>query len=110
MAGGATSEFFGDWHALLFLLLSGVIPNEIRRMLGPCSSGGGIDEGSDLLMWVSAVATVILAGVIAEILVQPRGAGKRARLPALWRAGGRLCRLRPDRRSIFAGGRLAAKS
>jgi hypothetical protein len=36
-------------------------------------------------MWVSAVARTILAGVIAEMLVQPRGAGKRARLPALWR-------------------------
>ena len=36
--------------------------------------GGGIDEGSELLVWVRAVATAILAGVIAQILVQPPGA------------------------------------
>ena len=36
--------------------------------------GGGIDEGSELLVWVRAVATAILAGVIAQIVVQPPGA------------------------------------
>ena len=36
--------------------------------------GGGIDEGSELLVWVRAVATAILAGVIAQILVEPPGA------------------------------------
>ena len=44
MAGGATSEFFGDWHALLLFLLSGVIPNQIRRMLGPCSSAAELTK------------------------------------------------------------------
>jgi branched-subunit amino acid transport protein len=67
------SEFIGDWHALLILLIAGVIPNQIWRMLG-LWLGGGIDEGSELLVWVRAVATAILAGVIAEILVQPPGA------------------------------------
>jgi branched-subunit amino acid transport protein len=67
------SDFIGDWHALVILLLAGVIPNQIWRMLG-LWFGGGIDEGSELLVWVRAVATAILAGVIAEILVQPPGA------------------------------------
>ncbi len=67
------SGFIGDWHALLILLIAGVIPNQIWRMLG-LWFGGGIDEGSELLVWVRAVATAILAGVIAEILVQPPGA------------------------------------
>jgi branched-subunit amino acid transport protein len=67
------SDFIGDWHALLVLLLAGVIPNQIWRMLG-LWFGSGIDEGSELLVWVRAVATAILAGVIAEILVQPPGA------------------------------------
>jgi branched-subunit amino acid transport protein len=67
------SDFIGDWHALLILLIAGVIPNQIWRMLG-LWLGGGIDEGSELLVWVRAVATAILAGVIAEILVQPPGA------------------------------------
>ena len=28
------SDFIGDWHALLVLLVAGVIPNQIWRMLG----------------------------------------------------------------------------
>ena len=67
------NDFLGDWHALVVLLLAGVIPNQVWRMLG-LWLGSGLDEGSDLLMWVKAVATAILAGVIAEIVVQPPGA------------------------------------
>ena len=67
------NAFIGDWHALLILLIAGVIPNQIWRMLG-LMVGGEIDEGSELLVWVRAVATAILAGVIAQILVQPPGA------------------------------------
>ena len=73
VAGAAMSDFIGDWHALLILLIAGVIPNQIWRMLG-LMVGGDIDEGSELLVWVRAVATAILAGVIAQILVQPPGA------------------------------------
>ena len=70
------SDFIGDWNALLVLLLAGFLPNEVWRMLG-LWFGGGIDEGSELLVWVRAVATAILAGVIAQILVL-----RRARWPA----------------------------
>ena len=69
------SHFLGDWHALLVLVIAGFLPNEVWRMLG-LWLGGGVDEGSELLVWVRAVATAILAGVIAQILVQP---------PARWR-------------------------
>ncbi|MEN3351184.1 MAG: hypothetical protein V7632_4819 [Bradyrhizobium sp.] len=67
------SSFIGDWHALAILFVAGVIPNQIWRMLG-LWFGGGIDEGSELLVWVRAVATAILAGIIAQIVVQPPGA------------------------------------
>ncbi|MGP9811148.1 AzlD domain-containing protein [Rhodopseudomonas sp. NSM] len=67
------SGFIGEWQALLVLVLAGFLPNEIWRMLG-LWLGGGIDEGSELLIWVRAVATAILAGVIAQILVLPPGA------------------------------------
>lgn len=67
------SDFIGDWHALLVLVVAGFLPNEAWRMLGVWL-GGGIDEGSELLVWVRAVATAILAGVIAQILVVPPGA------------------------------------
>jgi branched-subunit amino acid transport protein len=65
--------FIGDWHALVTLFIAGVIPNQIWRMFGVLF-GSGIDEGSELLVWVRAVATAILAGVIAQIVVQPPGA------------------------------------
>jgi branched-subunit amino acid transport protein len=67
------SNFVGDWHALLVLVVAGFLPNEVWRMIG-LSLGAGVDEGSDLLVWVRAVATAILAGVIAQILVTPPGA------------------------------------
>jgi hypothetical protein len=84
MERSTLSNFIGDWHALVLLLVAGVIPNQIWRMLGVWL-GGGLDEGSDLLMWVKAVATAILAGVIAQILVEPPGA--LASVPALLRYG-----------------------
>lgn len=67
------SGFFGDPQALLILVVAGFLPNEVWRMLG-LWLGGGVDEGSEVLVWVRATATAILAGVIAQILVQPPGA------------------------------------
>ena len=60
------SSFIGDWHALLILLLAGILPNEIWRVLG-LVFGGGIDESSELLVWVRATATAILPGALASI-------------------------------------------
>ena len=62
------SEFFGSPNALLILVLAGFLPNEIWRMAG-LWFGAGVDESSEILVWVRAVATAILAGVIAQILV-----------------------------------------
>jgi hypothetical protein len=67
------SECFGDGHALLVLVLAGFLPNEVWRMIG-LWLGAGVDEGSELPIWVRAVATAILAGVIAQILLAPPGA------------------------------------
>jgi branched-subunit amino acid transport protein len=97
------SDFIGDWHALLVLLVAGVLPNQIWRWLG-LWLGGGLDEGSDLLMWVKAVATAILAGVIAQIIVQPPGA--LASVPWLLRYGALAAGFAAfvlTRRSTFAG-------
>jgi branched-subunit amino acid transport protein len=97
------SDFIGDWHALVILLVAGVIPNQIWRMFG-LWLGGGLDEGSDALMWVKAVATAILAGVIAEILVHPPGA--LASVPGFLRYGALVAGFivfMLTRRSIFAG-------
>src|SRR6195256_1980619 len=97
------SDFIGDWNALLVLLIAGFLPNEVWRMFG-LWFGGGIDEGSELLVWVRAVATAILAGVIAQILVSPPGA--LASVPGWLRyaavAAGFAVFIM-TRRSIFAG-------
>jgi branched-subunit amino acid transport protein len=97
------SGFLGDGHALMVLLLAGFLPNEIWRMLG-LWLGGGVDEGSELLVWVRAVATAILAGVIAQILVHPPGA--LASVPGSLRVGAVAVGFAvfvATRRSIFAG-------
>ncbi len=97
------SDFIGDGQALTVLVLAGFLPNEVWRMLG-LWLGSGIDEGSELLVWVRAVATAILAGVIAQILVFPPGA--LASVPGLLRYGAVAAGLAVfivTRRSIFAG-------
>jgi branched-subunit amino acid transport protein len=97
------SDFIGDWHALLVLVIAGVLPNEVWRMLG-LWFGGGVDEGSELLVWVRAVATAILAGVIAQILVLPPGA--LASVPDWLRYGAVAAGFTAfmlTRRSIFGG-------
>lgn len=67
------SAFIGDWSALVLLFVAGVLPNEVWRLLG-LWIGGGLDENSEILVWVRAVATAVLAGVIAQILMLPPGA------------------------------------
>ena len=97
------SEFFGDPHALLILVIAGFLPNEVWRMAG-LWLGGGVDEGSEILVWVRAVATAILAGVIAQILVLPPGA--LASVPDWLRSGAvaaGFAFFMAARRSIFAG-------
>jgi len=97
------SGFLGDWHALVVLVIAGFLPNEVWRMTG-LWLGSGVDEGSDLLVWVRAVATAILAGVIAQILVQPPGA--LASVPDWLRYGAvaaGAAAFAVSRRSIFAG-------
>lgn len=97
------STFIGDWHALAILFVAGVIPNQIWRMLG-LWFGGGIDENSELLVWVRAVATAILAGIIAQIVVQPPGA--LASVPDWLRYGAvaaGFVAFMLARKSIFAG-------
>ena len=97
------TNFLGDPQALLVLVIAGFLPNEVWRMLG-LWLGGGVDEGSELLIWVRAVATAILAGVIAQILVQPPGA--LASVPEWLRYGAvaaGFAAFMLTRRSIFAG-------
>src|SRR6185295_5992727 len=64
--GAAMSAFAGEWGAYLALVLAGFLPNEAWRWLG-VAFARGLDEDSEILVWVRAVATAILAGVIAKL-------------------------------------------
>jgi hypothetical protein len=63
--------FEGLWGYLV-LVLVGFLPADIWRLLGVIV-GRGLDEESELLVWVRTVATAVLAGVIAKILFFPPG-------------------------------------
>ena len=61
-----------ELHAYTLLVLVGFLPSEIWRLLGLVVARGVADE-SELFMWVRAVAIAVLAGVIAKIILFPRG-------------------------------------
>jgi hypothetical protein len=67
------TEFFGHWSLWVLLLAIGVFPNEVWRVLGVMLSRG-LDERSEIVVWVRAVATAILAGVIAKLTFFAPGA------------------------------------
>jgi branched-subunit amino acid transport protein AzlD len=53
-------------------VLVGFLPNEIWRALGLVMASG-LNEKSEIVMWARAVATAILAGVIAKLILFPSG-------------------------------------
>ncbi len=67
------TSFLGDWWPWLFLVVVGFLPNEVWRMLGVVASRG-LDEESELIIWVRAVATATLTGVVSKIVVFAPGA------------------------------------
>ena len=87
----------------LALLLLGVLPSEMWRWLG-ILVGRGLDEESEIILWVRAVATALVAAVVARIVLIPPGALAAVplwvRLVAL--AGG-VAAFYGIRRSAFAG-------
>jgi len=93
----------GDYELYLMLILAGFLPNEIWRMLGIIASRG-IDEGSELITWVRAVATAILTGVVSKIVVFAPGAlGSVPVAVRLAAAAAGMTAFFLLRRSVFAG-------
>ncbi|MGE5536343.1 MAG: AzlD domain-containing protein, partial [Acidobacteriota bacterium] len=75
------------WPYLL-LLLVGFLPNEAWRVLGLVLARG-LNEDSEWVVWSRAVATAILAGVIAKLIVFSTGA--LANIPLSLRIGAAIC-------------------
>jgi hypothetical protein len=90
------------WPYLLLILL-GFLPNEIWRVLGLVLVRG-LNEDSEIVIWSRAVATAILAGVIAKLIVFSPGA--LAAIPLGVRVGATVCGFLAFvaiKRSVFAG-------
>lgn len=56
----------------LFILVAGWLATDIWRWLGVLA-GNRIDENSETMNWVRAVATALVAAVIAKLIVYPTG-------------------------------------
>jgi hypothetical protein len=62
------TRFAGEYGPWLALILAGFLPNEVWRWLGVIFARG-LDEDSEIVVWVRAVATAILGGVIAKLTI-----------------------------------------
>ncbi|ATU91606.1 AzlD domain-containing protein [Phyllobacterium zundukense] len=60
------------WWPYLFILLAGWLPTDIWRWVGVLI-GGRVREDSEALIIVRAVATALVAGVIAQLILYPSG-------------------------------------
>lgn len=92
----------GLWPYLV-LILVGFLPNEVWRAFGLVLARG-LNENSEIVMWSRAVATAILAGVIAKLIVF--SAGALAGIPLWVRIAAAACgfvAFLAARRSVFAG-------
>jgi hypothetical protein len=57
----------------LALIVIGFLPSEVWRWIGMVV-GRGLNEDSEIILWVRAVATALVAGVVARIVLVPPGA------------------------------------
>jgi hypothetical protein len=61
------------WWPYLFILVAGGLATDVWRWIGVLA-GGRLREDSELLVWVRAVATALVAGVISRLILFPAGA------------------------------------
>jgi hypothetical protein len=79
------------------------LPNEVWRLVG-LMLVHGLDERSQVIVWVRAVATAMLAGVLAQLVLASSGA--LATIPIGVRIGAAVLGFAAfviARRSVFAG-------
>ena len=70
----------------IVLVIFGFLPSEVWRVLSAFLVQG-LNESAEILIWVRAVATALLAGIVAKIILHPSGA--LLHVP-LWGRGGAL--------------------
>jgi Branched-chain amino acid transport protein (AzlD) len=92
----------GLWPYLLVIVF-GFLPSEVWRVIAVFLSRG-FDERAEEFVWVRAVATTLVAGVVAKILFAPSGA--LVAVPLALRLAALACGLLAfflARRSVMAG-------
>jgi hypothetical protein len=90
------------WPYLL-LILVGYLPNEMWRALGLVLARG-LNEDSEIVVWSRAVATAIIAGVIAKLILF--AAGALVSIPLTVRVTAAICgflAFLAVKRSVFVG-------
>jgi len=93
----------GGLWPYLALVLVGFLPNEVWRVLGLVLARG-LNEESEIVVWSRAVATAILAGVIAKLILFPSGG--LADIPLAVRVGAAMAGFAAFlavKRSVFVG-------
>lgn len=97
------SWWSGGLLPYLAIMIFGFLPSEFWRVIS-IFVVSGIDEKSEILEWVRAVSTALLAAVVANIVLAPSGA---LALAPLWaRVGAMLIGLAVYfalRKSVIAG-------
>ncbi|MGX5666080.1 AzlD domain-containing protein [Rhizobium daejeonense] len=61
-----------DWWPYVVILVAGWLATDIWRWLGVVA-GNRLNEGSEALLWVRAVATALVMAVTAKLIVFPTG-------------------------------------
>ncbi len=61
------------WWPYLFIFLAGSVATDLWRYLGVYFAGH-VDENAEILVFVRAMATALVAAVIAKLILYPDGA------------------------------------
>ncbi len=61
-----------SWWPYLFIAIAGWLATDIWRWLGVLA-GNRLREDSEVLNWVRAVATALVAAVVAKLILYPTG-------------------------------------
>ncbi|WP_097138509.1 AzlD domain-containing protein [Rhizobium subbaraonis] len=71
-SGGERAVTVDALWPYIFIAVAGWLATDIWRWLGVLA-GNRIDENSETMNWVRAVATALVAAVIAKLIVYPTG-------------------------------------
>ena len=78
------NAFDASWWPFVFILLAGWLPTDLWRFLGVFSAGK-IDDQSSFASLARMIATSLVAGVVAQLVLFP--SGSLAQVPTFVRIG-----------------------